>query len=88
VPLIYTLFNKLLIKMIDWYHTFLISSWNFRLVGPWAGYRVFKKKKIYPLQIKSKSESKKVDIFGSKLRPNTFTFVDHFLLIFCNGGSM
>jgi hypothetical protein len=40
------------------------------------------------LQNISKSESKKVDVFGSKFRPNTFIFVDQLLLIFCNGGSM
>jgi hypothetical protein len=41
-----------------------------------------------PLQNISKSESKKLDVFGSKFRPNTFTFVDQLLLIFCNGGSI
>jgi hypothetical protein len=39
---------------------------------------------IPPLQNINKNESKKVDIFDSKLRLNTFTFVDHFLLIFYN----
>jgi hypothetical protein len=38
-----------------------------------------------PLQNISKSESKKLDVFGSKFRPNTFSFDNQLLLIFCNG---
>jgi hypothetical protein len=37
---------------------------------------------LHPLQNISKSESKKLDVFGSKFRPNTFTFVDKLLLAF------
>jgi hypothetical protein len=43
---------------------------------------------LLPLQNINKSESKKLDVFGSKFKSNTFTFVDQLLLIFCNGGSI
>jgi hypothetical protein len=41
-----------------------------------------------PSQNISKNEPKKLDAFGSKFGPNTFTFIDQLLLIFCDGGSM
>jgi hypothetical protein len=41
----------------------------------------------HPFQNISKSESKKLDIFGSKFRPNTFIFIDQLLVIFWDGGS-
>jgi hypothetical protein len=43
---------------------------------------------LLPLQNISKSELKKFDVFGSKSRPNIFTFVDKLLLIYYNGGSI
>jgi hypothetical protein len=39
---------------------------------------------FHPLQNISKSESKKLDVFGSKFRQNIFTFVDQLVLIICN----
>jgi hypothetical protein len=44
-----------------------------------------KELRVRLLQNISKNQSKKVDVFVSKLRPNRFA--DHLLLIFCNGGS-
>jgi hypothetical protein len=40
------------------------------------------------LQNISKSELKKVDVFGLKFGSNTFTFIDKLLFIFCNKGSI
>jgi hypothetical protein len=37
---------------------------------------------LSPSQNISKSKSNKFNVFGSKFRPNTFTFIDQFLLIF------
>jgi hypothetical protein len=41
-----------------------------------------------PSQNIIKNELKKLDVFGLKFEPNTFTFVDQFLLIFWDGGSI
>jgi hypothetical protein len=43
--------------------------------------------RLPPSQNVSKSESKNFDVFGSKFVPNTFTFVDQFLLVFWDEGS-
>jgi hypothetical protein len=43
---------------------------------------------LHPSQNISKSKSKKFNIFDLKFRPNTFTYVDQFLLIFYNGWSI
>jgi hypothetical protein len=42
---------------------------------------------LLPFQNINKSESKNIDVFGSKFGPDTFTFIDQFLFIFWDGVS-
>jgi hypothetical protein len=43
---------------------------------------------LLPLQNIIKSKSNFFNVFGSKFRPNIFTYVDQLLFIFCNGGNI